>query len=407
MPAPPANPHPMDYAPLYLKKNEDRRLRAGHVWVFSNEVDTGRSPLTAFAPGQAVRVLAAGGRPLGTGYVNPRSLISVRLVSTDPSAPYSPALLHERLRAALLLRERFFAGPYYRLAHAESDGLPGLIVDRYGEILVAQINTAGMERMRTHIIDGLRELVRPAGVLLRNDGAGRALEGLPNEIEVAHGEIPETVTITENGCRFKVPLRQGQKTGWFYDHRANRARLPDYVKGRRVLDVFSYLGGWGVQAAAAGAAQVHCVEASAAAAEFIRDNAILNNVDARLTVEVEEAFTALKKLRESSQRFDVVILDPPAFARRRKDLRQGMEAYQRLNTLAMQVLNDDGIVISASCSSHVTAADFRNVVRQAGLKAQCSLQILEQGHQAPDHPVHPAIPETEYLKTLFLHVSPG
>ncbi|HTT07317.1 MAG TPA: class I SAM-dependent rRNA methyltransferase [Gammaproteobacteria bacterium] len=395
----------MEYATLYLKKNEDRRLRAGHVWVFSNEVDIARSPLTVFQPGQPVRVLAHSGRPLGTGYVNPRSLISVRLVSTNPAAPHSPALIHERLQSALRLRERFYTEPYYRLAHAESDGLPGLIIDRYGEILVVQINTAGMEVMRATIIDSLRELLQPTGILLRNDGASRALEGLPGEIEAAHGEVPAVLTIIENSCRFKVAMREGQKTGWFYDHRANRARLPDYVKGRRVLDVFSYLGGWGIQAAAAGAAQVHCVEASATAAEFIRDNAALNNIGEALTVDVEDAFTALKNLRESNKRFDVVILDPPAFVKRKKDTEQGMEAYQRLNTLAMQVLNEDGIVISASCSSHVTAADFRNVVRQAGLKAHCTLRILEQGHQALDHPIHPAIPETEYLKTLFLYAS--
>jgi 23S rRNA (cytosine1962-C5)-methyltransferase len=395
----------MDYAPLYLKKNEDRRLRAGHIWVFSNEVDIARSPLTAFQPGQPVCILAHSGRPLGTGYVNPRSLISARLVSSDPTMPYSPALIHDRLRATLHLRERFYAEPFYRLAHAESDGLPGLIIDRYGEILVVQINTAGMETMQMAILDGLRELLQPAGILLRNDGASRELEGLPGGIEVAHGEVPETLTVTENGCRFTVPLREGQKTGWFYDHRANRARLPDYVKDRRVLDVFSYLGGWGIQAAVAGATEVRCIEASATAAELIRNNAALNKLDATLTVEVEDAFIALKNLRESPERFDVVILDPPAFVKRKKDMKQGMEAYQRLNTLAMQVLSEDGIVISASCSSHVTAADFRNVVRQAGLKAHRTLKILEQGHQALDHPIHPAIPETEYLKTLFLHAS--
>ena len=395
----------MEYASLYLKKNEDRRLRAGHVWVFSNEVDIARSPLTALQPGQPVCVLAHSGRPLGTGYANPCSLISARLVSTDPEQPYSPALLHERLQAALRLRERFYTEPYYRLAHAESDGLPGLIIDRYGDVVVVQINTAGMEAMRTPIIDSLRELLQPTGILLRNDGASRTLEGLTSEIEVAHGEVPAVLTITENGCRFKVAMREGQKTGWFYDHRANRARLPDYVKDRRVLDVFSYLGGWGIQAAAAGAAEVRCIEASAAAAQLIRDNATLNNIGATLTVDVEDAFTALKNLRESRERFDVVILDPPAFVKRKKDMEQGMEAYQRLNTLAMQVLNDDGIVISASCSSHVTAADFRNVVRQAGLKAHRMLRILEQGHQALDHPIHPAIPETEYLKTLFLCAS--
>lgn len=395
----------MDYPPLILKKNEDRRLRAGHLWVFSNEVDTERSPLPSFTPGQVVSIVAHSGRPLGTGYVNPRSLICARLVSRDSARPFAATLIAERIAAALKLRERLFDQPYYRLVYGESDGLPGLVVDRYGEVLVAQLNTAGMEAMKDLVIATLAQALAPTGILLKNDSGARALEGLPAYVETAYGTVPDTVMLFEHGCPFRVPLAAGQKTGWFFDHAANRQRLRRYVRGARVLDAFSYLGAWGVQAAVAGAAEVICVDASEAALANIAENARLNEVEGKLRTMHADAFDALKELRHAGERFDVVILDPPAFIKRRKDLDKGAEAYRRLNHDAMQLLADDGILVTASCSSHLPAADFRDLVRQAAVQCKRFAQILEQGHQAPDHPIHPAIPETEYLKTLFLRLT--
>lgn len=398
---------PVSLPPLCLKRNEDRRLRAGHLWVFSNEVDTRRTPLSGFAPGQPVAIQAADGRVLGSGYVNPRSLICARLVSRGPARALDRSLIVHRLNVALALRERLFPGPFYRLVYGEGDGLPGLVVDRFGDTLVAQMSTAGMERLRDEIVAALEKVLRPKVILLRNDGPMRDLEGLDSYVVTALGTAPEAVELEENGARFSAPLAGGQKTGWYFDHRDNRARLSRYVDGARVLDVFSYLGAWGVQAAMAGADEVVCVDASRLSPDWVPANAERNGVDARVSLMHMDAFEALKALREERQRFDVVVLDPPAFIKRRKDFNQGLEAYRRLNQLALRVLERDGILVSASCSFHLQRDDLRRLLLQSARHAERSLSILENGYQGPDHPVHPAIAETEYLKAFFARVLPA
>lgn len=397
----------MDLAPLRLKKHEDKRLRAGHVWVFSNEVDTAATPLTAFEPGQAAAFFDHAGKSLGTGYVNPKSLICGRLVSRDAGHYLNGSLLVHRLKVALSLRERLFDRPYYRLVFGEADGLPGLVVDRYADTVVAQINTAGMERVKDAIVTALIDVVRPARVVFRNDSGGRDLEGLDQYVETALGAAVDEVMLEENGARFTAPILSGQKTGWFYDHRLNRARMRRYVRGMRVLDVFSYIGGWGVQAAAAGAREVVCVDSSDAALAHARTNAGLNNVSDRLDTLSGDAFEVLRHLREGRERFDVVILDPPAFIKRKKDVQAGQAAYQRLNRQAMQLLAKDGLLISASCSYHLARDDLRQIILQASRHLDRHLAIVEQGHQGPDHPVLPAVTEMAYLKTLFCRVLPN
>ncbi|MBI5612280.1 MAG: class I SAM-dependent rRNA methyltransferase [Gammaproteobacteria bacterium] len=396
----------MTLAPLRLKPREHHRLRAGHLWVFSNEVDIKATPLTGFEPGQPVVVQDAAGQPLGSGYVNPHSLICARLVSRDPEAVLDRNLIVARLRAALLLRARLFAQPFYRLAFGEADGLPGLVVDRYGDVVVAQLTTAGMERVKAEVVAALVELLAPRAILLRNDGASRQLEGLPSYVETARGEVPETTVLEENGTRFEIPLLHGQKTGWFYDQRPNRTRLRAYVAGRRVLDVFSYVGAWGVQAAAAGAREVLCVDSSERAVALARANAGLNQVADKVTVSELDAFDALKGLRADGERFDVVVLDPPALIKRKKDIKEGTRAYHRLNELAVELLADDGLLVSASCSYHLSREALQDVLLRASRAHGRELQLLEQGGQAPDHPIHPAIPETAYLKALFARLRP-
>jgi len=392
----------MSLPPLRLRKNEDRRLRAGHLWVFSNEVDVERTPLTAFEPGAPVEVQDSRGAPLGSAYVNPRSLICARLVSRSPRRVLDRALLRERLERALALRETLFEGdPYYRLAFGEGDGLPGLVVDRYGDVLVAQLTTAGMERLREEVVGVLDELLHPAGILLRNDTPSRALEGLEMYVDTALGTVPERAEIRENGVRFLVPLTTGQKTGWFYDHRMNRARLQRYARGKRVLDVFSYVGGWGVQAAVAGAERVVCVDSSAGALHEAEENARLNGVGDRVRTLHGDAFDALRGLREAGERFEVIVLDPPAFIKRKKDAKQGEQAYRRINHSALERLAEDGILVSASCSFHLSRDALLDAVLRASRDAHREVQILEEGHQGPDHPLHPAIPETAYLKAFF------
>jgi 23S rRNA (cytosine1962-C5)-methyltransferase len=397
----------MEFQPLYLKKGEERRLQAGHLWVFSNEVDIGRTPLTEFDVGAPIAITASNDKVLGTGYVNPHSLICARLVSRDPHYPFGPSLLIHRLKVALSLRTSLFAEPYYRLVFGESDGLPGLVIDRYDDILVVQITTAGMERIKETIVAALNRVMPRNAILLRNDGPFRRLEGLESYVEVAQGEVPETIRLLENGGHFSAPLIGGQKTGWFFDHRLNRARMQHYVKDKRVLDVFSYLGAWGIQALVAGARQVLCVEGSEAAIDFIRCNAELNQGADSVIALHGEAFPILNALQADKERFDVVVLDPPAFIKRKKDLKQGLTAYRRLNELAIRLLTQNGILVSSSCSSHLQWGVFRDILRRTGRHLDRSIQILEQGHQSPDHPIHPAIPETEYLKALICRILYG
>ncbi|HET7675221.1 MAG TPA: class I SAM-dependent rRNA methyltransferase [Gammaproteobacteria bacterium] len=395
----------MELKPLRLKKHEAKRLRAGHDWVFSNEIDVAATPLTDFEPGDLVEVQAADGRTIGSGYVNPHSLIAARLMSRDPAHAPGASLLVHRLNVAVALRERIYPTPHYRLAFGESDGVPGLVVDRYGAILVVQITTAGMERMRDDVIAALEKVAKPAGILLRNDVGVRALENLPSYVETAAGHVPDEVVVEENGCRFAVAPAGGQKTGWFYDQRDNRARLARYARGARVLDLFCYLGGWGIEAAHAGAAEVVAVDSSAPALALAVSNAAANGVALR-TIQAE-AFDALADLAAARERFDIVVCDPPAFVRRRKDLKPGLAAYRRLYQMAMRLLDRDGLLVAASCSQPLTRELLADCVQQAARHLDRRAQWLEWGGQGPDHPVHPAMPETEYLKAGFVRVTRG
>ena len=388
---------------LILKRNEQRRLAAGHVWIYSNEVDTRKTPLTGFEPGSLAAIQSSVGKTLGIGYVNPHSLICARLLTRRPRIEIDAAFYERRLRSALQLRESLFEHPNYRLVYGESDGLPGLVIDRYGDVLVVQMTTAGMEAVRDLLLEALNRILAPGGILLRNDTPVRALEGLSQETEII-GNVPDTVTLEEGGVQFEVPLAAGQKTGWFYDQRSNRAAMHKYVKNKRVLDVFSYIGAWGLQAAAAGASEVCCVDSSPVAQSFLEKNAAANGLVDKVRHETGDAFDVLKSMREDKQRFDVVIVDPPAFIKRRKDIKTGEQGYARLNQLAMQVLAPDGILISCSCSMHLAAERLQSILYQSARKQGRQMQILERGFQSLDHPVHPAIAETAYLKAFYCRV---
>jgi 23S rRNA (cytosine1962-C5)-methyltransferase len=387
---------------LVLKKDQDRRLRAGHSWIYSNEVDTARSPLKDLPPGETVSVVGSRGNWLGWAYVNPHSLICARMVSRDH--PLSYPLIRQRLETALALRQRLYDQPYYRLAFGEADGLPGLVVDRYGDVMAVQITTAGMERQRGAIVDALKQLLEPRAVVMRNDSPGRALEGLQNYVETVAGTLPDHVEVREGDASFLVSLTEGQKTGWFFDQAANRDRLLKYVAGKRVLDVFSYVGAWSIRAAMAGADAVTAVDSSERALQSLTDNAARNRVGHLVTTERGDAFAVLKALKQAGRRFDVVVLDPPAFVKRSKDLKEGALAYRRINQAALELLEPDALLVTASCSFHMSNVDLLRAVQQAARATSRHLQLLEQGQQGPDHPVHPAIPETAYLKAFYLRV---
>lgn len=393
--------------PLVLRRREDARIRAGHGWVFSNEVDTTRTPLGSIEPGAAVRVLDSRDRFLGHALFNPHALICARLLSRAESEPIGPPLFERRLRAALALRERYVGGVHYRLVHGESDGLPGLVVDRYGDVLVGQIATLAMEQRRGQLEAALQVALPGTRLVWKNDGNARDLENLPRELVAVDGQVPESLEVLEAGLRFQVPLADGQKTGWFYDQWANRALLRTLLqarpaRGARVLDVCSYVGGWAVSALAAGASSAVCVDSSATALDWAQRNARANGSE--LAVSRGDAFDVLAQLARDGERFDVLVVDPPAFIKRRKDLPQGSAAYRKLNQLALQLAAEDALLVSCSCSWHLPTEALPELLQSAAQHAGRSLQLIASGGQSPDHPVHPAMPETRYLKAVFGHV---
>jgi 23S rRNA (cytosine1962-C5)-methyltransferase len=389
---------------LRLKRGEDRRIAAGHMWVFSNEVDTASTPLTAFTTGALVQMQSHRGQFLGYAYVNPHALICARIVGRDIAHPINLELIAHRLEVALALRKRLTRDPYYRLVFGESDGLPGLVLDRSGDVVVGQIATAGMAALAADVEEAVRGVLNPRVLVWKNDSGARDLEHLPQVVEAAFGEVPDEIEVYESGLRFMAPLRTGQKTGWFYDQTANRQRLVRYMwPGMRVLDVCSYVGAWAITALKNGAASARCVDSSEAALRAANRNARANDVSIETTH--DDAFDALRAMQERGERYDVVIVDPPAFIKRKKDVPQGQAAYRKLNQLALGLMDGDGLLVSCSCSYHMSADDLVTAIQSAARHSGRFVQILEAGGQSPDHPIHPAIPETRYLKAFFCRVT--
>jgi 23S rRNA (cytosine1962-C5)-methyltransferase len=389
---------------LRLRRGEDRRLRAGHLWVFSNEVDIDATPLVDFAPGSLARLQTDRDQFLGYVYVNPHALICARILSRSPASVPDRSLLLHRLKVALALRERLYRTPYYRLVFGESDGLPGLVLDRYGEVIVGQIATAGMEALRADVESAIVELLQPAALVWKNDGAARDLEQLPKQLLCAAGRMPEELTVLEGDLRYSLPLAGAQKTGWFYDQTANRELLRRLLPpGARVLDVCSYAGAWAQSALRAGATSALCVDSSETALACAQRNAAINGLS--LAVQRGDAFDVLDDLQRRGERFDAIVLDPPAFIKRRKDMPRGQAAYRKLNQLAMRLLERDALLVSCSCSFHLEAGQLIELIQSAARHASRFAQILAVGGQSPDHPLHPAIPETRYLKAYFCRVT--
>jgi len=396
----------MAHPELYLKKNEDKRLRKGHLWVFSNEVDTKKTPLDGFSAGDMVVIKDSTGKSLGSAYINPNTLVCARLIARKPSQKMGTTFFTDRISTALNFRERLFPDkPFYRLIFGESDGLPGLVIDRFGSVLSVQITTAGIEKQKEFLITSLVELLSPEAIILKNDNSQRQLENLPQESEVIYGTMPKTINIEENGVKFQLNAVDGQKTGWFYDHRDSRAKLAMLAKDQRVLDLFSYSGAWGIPAAVAGATEVTCVDSSESALSLAQSSAELNNVQDKMNFVRSDVFEFLKQARENKEHYDIIILDPPALVKRKKDFKAGYEAYRRLNHLALQVLSKNGILVSASCSHHLSKANLHEILRSSARHIDRHLVFFATGSQGPDHPIHPSIPETEYLKTYFCSVS--
>ncbi len=387
---------------LQLKPREEKRLLAGHLWVYSNEVDNRKTPLKRFKPGQPVMIVSASSRVIGTGYVNPNSLICARLVTRSLETALDGVLIRQRLGQALALRQAIYPEPYYRLCFGESDGLPGLVLDRFGQYCSGQITTAGMQRFQAEIESALDELLQPRSLIWRNDVAVRQLEGLPAENELVFGQMPDEVEVHEAGLVFRTSLTQGQKTGWFYDQTANRYRLGKYVAGADVADLYSYLGGWGLRAAQAGAQSVVCVDSSPAAVAGVQRAAEDNQLNDRVKACQKDVQAWMQEAADAGRQYDVVVLDPPALIKRKRDQRDGQRAYQRLNELALRIVRPGGVLFSFSCSQHLSRDELRKTINRAGMRQGIPLQVLENLQQGPDHPVHPAMVETEYLKGFVI-----
>jgi len=389
-----------DTVTLHLRSGKDHAARLGHPWIYSGAI---RDLDAQLAPGTAVRVLSADGRLVGTGYVNPRCAIAVRLLSRADE-PLDAAFVARRVAAAQALRAAVVGADSdaYRLINGEGDGLPGVLVDRLADVLVVQLLTAGAERLRGALLAALAQCGAPRAIVERSGGAVRSAEGLAPSAGVLAGEAPAALEIRENGLRAVVTPGAGQKTGHFCDQRVNRARVRVLAAGRRVLDAFSYNGGFAVHAGTGGAAQVVAVDSSAPAVAAAAQAWALNGLDPARARFVDGDVGRF--LRDTPDTYDLVVLDPPALVRQRKDVARGARAYKDLNLWALRRAAPGALLCTFTCSQHVDAPLFRKIVAGAAADAHRTATVLEHLGPGPDHPVALAHPEGDYLHGLLLRV---
>lgn len=387
-----------------LNKDTERRIKAGHLWIYSNEIDTKQTPLKDFSAGELVQIETAFGKTLGIGYINPQCLLCIRVLTKNPEEQIDETFFEKRIQIARAKRQLIFSEPYYRVVFGESDHLPGLVVDQFNDYVVIQINTAGMERLKEFLIAAIKSVLQPQTILLKCDSSERQNEGLTAYTEVVYGKLPESILVKENNCQFNIPALSGQKTGWFFDHRSSRQQIARYCQNKRVLDVFSYTGAFAIPCAKQGASEVLCIDSSAAALDILTTNAKLNHCEQIKSLQ-GDALSSMLALYEKQEKFDVIILDPPAMIKKKKDIVAGSKMYQKLNEAALNLLSDNGVLLSASCSMQLSGSELLNILRKASIAVDKELSILEHCHQAADHPIHPAISETRYLKGFIACVS--
>jgi 23S rRNA (cytosine1962-C5)-methyltransferase len=382
-----------------LKPREGRRARAGAPWIFSNEIVMDVSA-KSLAPGCLVNVMGDDGRSFGTGTFNAATLIAVRLLEVPADANIDREFLAGRISRALRLRQALFDRPYYRLVHAEGDGLPGLIIDRFGESLVVQVTTAGMESLLDPLLEAIEDVVDPKCVVLRADTPSRALEGLPLYSRAAKGDEPQRLQVEENGTRYFADATGGQKTGWYYDQRDNRAFMARLAREKSVLDTYCYTGGFAILAARFGAIEASGIDSSGPALHLAEEAAIANGVARACRFVKSDAMEELERLSTAGESFDLVIADPPPFVPARKDLEAGAHAYRKLARLAASVTLTNGYLMLASCSYNMPTERFAQECAIGIARAGRRAALIHQAGAGPDHPVHPMLPETSYLKTL-------
>jgi 23S rRNA (cytosine1962-C5)-methyltransferase len=394
------------YPTTSLKPHREESLLGGHLWIFSGALQ--QVPRWVEAGG-LIDVKSSTGQFVARGYYNPQTDIAIRILTRDPEEEIDAEFLRRRIRNAVALRRVFDPNVTnaYRLIQSEGDGLPGLVVDRYADVLVAQVHTLGMEQLWPLLLAPLLEETGAKGIVLRNDSQSRRREGLAvEEPAVVAGEVPEKVLIRENGVQFEVDPREGQKTGFFLDQRDKREALRKYAPGKRVLNCFSYTGGFSVYAALADhETHTTSVDVSASAMEAARQHFLLNDLNSdKHAFIVADVFDYLEEARRRDERFDVVILDPPAFAKTQSARSQALKGYRRLNTLGMQVLRPGGIMFSCSCSGVVGMDDLLGAISMSAQRLHRSVQLLESYTHSLDHPINLAMPETAYLKAVFCRI---
>lgn len=382
---------------IRLKGREGRRVRLGAPWVFSNEIVMDQAA-KALAPGTLIDLKADDGQNIGTGYFNPASLISVRLFTREAGVVIDAEFFTTALRRALRRREALYDAPYYRLVHAEGDGLPGVVIDRFDDIVSVQVTTAGMETLTSELVAALDVAIAPRTVVLRNDTPSRTLEGLDPYVKAAKGEMPSRITVLENGARYFADLGGGQKTGWYYDQRDNRAFMAKLAQGKSVLDAYCYAGGFAIAAAKGGASDVTGIDSSQTALALAEEAAAANQVKARFVK--ADVFDELDRLVAAKEKFGIVIADPPPFVKSRKDLEPGAKAYRKLARLAASVTAPEGFLLLASCSHNIPLERFAQECAIGIARTGRNASLIHQAGVSPDHPVHPMLPETAYLKAL-------
>ncbi|KAF0126185.1 MAG: 23S rRNA (cytosine1962-C5)-methyltransferase [Elusimicrobia bacterium] len=391
-----------DIRTVKLKKGHDERLQAGHPWIFSNELE---SVDTAAEPGCLVKVLLPDGKTAGTGFFNPKSLIAVRMLKTGP-APLEPDFTEKTIERALEHRRDLGLTGSFRVFFGESDGIGGLVLDKYGDTVVAEIISAGAERLKPEITAAVRKLLSPSCLYFKNTHVIRELEGLPRYAEAAFGALPDEMEIEENGLKFVVSLKDGQKTGWFFDQRENRTFLAPWFQDRKVLDLYTYTGAFALNAAAAGARMAWGVDSSQTAIDTAEKNAALNGMSEKVFFRKENAERLIAAMGSGDlpEKPDFVLLDPPNLVRNRKNLPQARKLYVKLNASSIAALPAGGLLATSTCSHHINRETFVGILKEACGRSRRRVVLLELRGQAKDHPVLPVMPETEYLHFALLKV---
>ena len=389
-------------ASAILIPGKEKRVYSGHPWIFRSDIGRVEG---AFAPGDIVDVKSAKGRFLAKAFYNPQSQIALRIMSLKDE-PIDRAFIFKRVKEAIDYRRTFADLHSCRMIFAESDRLPALIVDSFGDVLVMQCLALGMERFKQDVVDALVEELHPAGIYERNDVPVRRLEGLNQTTGLLYGQVPDRVEMVENGVHFWVDVKEGQKTGFFLDQKENRAAIAPFVKDMTVLDCFTHTGSFALHAGYYGAKEVTGVDISAYACEFATENAKLNHLEDRVHFVEANAFDLLSQQSREGVQYDVVILDPPAFTKTRSAIESATRGYKEINLRAMKMVKPGGFLITCSCSQHILPDAFMQIVKDAAHDAHVQLRQIEYRTQGRDHPILPAAPETQYLKCGIFQIFP-